>query len=71
MGYVVQSVEAHQRFDGYTRARLDATFSYPHSIYSAEKSDTISKSRLALEHHLLTVSDREELLYQVWLDDFS
>jgi hypothetical protein len=69
LGYVVQSVEAFESFEGYTRARLDATFSYPHSIYSAKWSDTVLKSKAAFDLLLSTVKDREKLIYRVWLDD--
>ena len=68
LGYVVQSVEAYQNYGDYTRPRLDATFSYPHSIYSANWSDTVLKSRIGLDLLLSTVRDKQDLLYQVWVD---
>ena len=68
LGYVVQSVEAYQSYGDFTRPRLDATFSYPHSLYSTKWNDTVFESRNSLVLFLSTVSDKEKLLYQVWLD---
>lgn len=65
---VVQSVEAYEVNGDTRRARMDATFSYPHANYAETAEETITKTVAALNDLLSTVPDSTELQYLVWID---
>ena len=69
-GYVLQSVEGFEPVDdrGRLRARMDATFSVPHSEYHRDWSDTVQMSVDFATDVLGTVADRQKLKYKVWFD---
>lgn len=67
--YVVQSVEMYRDPHRLGYEYYAGCFSYPHSEYSADWAKTVQASvdfaKLVLADH----DDRENLYYQIWLDD--
>jgi hypothetical protein len=67
-GVIVQSVEAYEVHGDMRWARLDATFSYPHTEYAATKQETILQAGAALDYLHSSVPDSRDLLFLVWID---
>ena len=66
--FVLQYVEGYEYADDWTKARMDATFSVPHSEYRKDWNETVHMSVEFATEALSSVADREKLKYKVWFD---
>lgn len=67
---VLQSIEGWECDRDSQRLRMDATASYPHDEYGDDWGAAVSSARAFIFQVVLaSVPDREQLLFQAWLDD--